>query len=363
MATLAPSPDRPEPDGHGSLTVAGYLSASTGLGAAARRLSTGLRKAGLDPDEVDLTSALWQGPASSASNVQEGPGSIIVAVNGPMLPWALLVLGRRRLRGKRIIAHWNWELPVLPSDWDRGFRACHAIWAPSHFAGAAFSRPGSPPVRICPHYVPQPDPAPLSRADFGLPEDAFVVLSVFDATSSLARKNPLAAIEAHRVAFDDRPDRILVIKTHNTRSAGSAWQQVREAISGRPNIRLLTDVIPRRDLWALMLASDVLISLHRAEGFGFTIAEAMAVGRAVIATGWSGNMDFMHGPGTYAVPYSLVPTYDPQETYAVGGAHWAEPDVGTAASILRSLAQKPAHVPQARFPVPDYLNLLRYSSA
>ncbi|WP_428487104.1 glycosyltransferase [Rhodopila sp.] len=357
-ALLAPRPDHPAPTGKGSLVVAGYLGASTGLGTAARRLVSGLRAAGFDPGEIDLTGPLRQGPAGPPPRMPSGPGTLVVQVNGPMLPWALLALGRRALRDKRVIAVWNWELPILPGDWDRGFSACHVIWTPSRFTAAACSRAGGPPVLICPNHVPAPDPSPLGRDAFGLPSDAFVSLCLFDATSSLSRKNPLGAISAHRLAFGDRRDRILLLKTHDTALAGPAWRAVAQAAATASNVRVLDAAMPRRDLWALMAASDAVLSLHRAEGFGYVIAEAMVLGRPVVATGWSGNMDFMHGPGTHAVPYVLVPAHDPQDTYAVAGAYWAEPDLAAAATMLVRLSDQPELTPPTHFPLPDYAGLL-----
>jgi glycosyltransferase involved in cell wall biosynthesis len=116
--------------------------------------------------------------------------------------------------------------------------------------------------------------------------------------------------------------------------------------------------LPRAGLWALVAAADCMLSLHRSEGYGFAIAEAMALGRAVVATGWSGNMDFMTGPGAFMVPYRLVPAHDPQEIYDIPGASWAEPDIAAAAGLLRALADQPFHPPPALIPVPDYPSLL-----
>jgi glycosyltransferase involved in cell wall biosynthesis len=346
MAALAPRPDPepPPPGAAGPVTVAGYFGASTGLGSAARRLVAALRLAGFDVLEADLTGPLRQGPAGPPPHVRPGPGTLMVHVNGPMLPWAMRVLGRRAISGKRVVAVWNWELPVLAPDWRRGFRFAHAVWVSSRFtAGAVEREPGAPPVSVVPYMVPEPDPSPLRRADFGLPEDAFVALSVFDASSSLARKNPLAAVAAHRAAFGGRPDRVLVLKTHNTEAAGPAWREVAEAAAAAPpNIRVLDRAMDRRDLWALVLAADCFVSTHRSEGFGFGIAEAMRAARPVVATGWSGNMDFMAGEGAVALPYDLVPARDPQRTYDLPGAVWAEPRVPDAAAALSALADDPA---------------------
>ncbi|WP_376087994.1 glycosyltransferase [Roseomonas sp. CCTCC AB2023176] len=360
MAVLAPRVATPEPTGRGPLVLAGYLSARTGLGEGARRMLGAMRMAGLDPVPADLTAAHRQGPAISDAEpgraVPEGPGTIVVHVNGPMLPWGLLALGRRAVAGKRIIAYWAWELPVLPADWRRGYAACHRIWAPSRFCAEVFARPGHPAPTIVPHPPPAPDPSPLSRADLGLAEGAFLSLCVFDAASSVARKNPLAAIEAHARAFGDDPARVLVLKTHGTGHAGPAWAPVAEAAARHRNVVVMDRHLPRRDLWALMRHADVLISLHRAEGYGLAIAEAMALGRPVVATGWSGSTDVMQGPGCHAVGYTLVPARDPQGTYDMGEARWAEADVGEAAAILRRIADEPGlREPQPfRLPAPDY---------
>ncbi|UFN48339.1 glycosyltransferase family 4 protein [Roseomonas sp. OT10] len=356
MAALAPRPTRPEPDGQGPVVVAGYLGASSGLGAGARRMLEGMRAQGLDPLPADLTGPLRQGPPGPPPAIPPGPGTIVLHVNGPMLPWALRALGRQAVAGKRLVANWAWELPTLPRDWDRGYNACHRIWAPSRFCADAFRRGGFPEPQIVPYTVPAPDPSARTRADFGLPPDAFVTLTLFDATSSLARKNPLGAIAAHARAFGDDPSRLLVLKTHGTAEAKGSWEPVARAAAGHSNVRVLDADLPRRDLWALMRECDALLSLHRSEGYGFAMAEAMAIGRPVVATGWSGNTDFMTGPGCFAVPWTLVPARDPQGTYDMPGTRWADPDTAAAAQALRRIAgdpslQRPAPV---RFAPPDY---------
>ena len=162
-AALAPRIARPAPPAVLPLTVAGYFSATTGLGAAARRLVAGLRDQGFAVGEADLTGPLRQGPAGPKPAVAPGPGTLLVHVNGPMLPWALLSLGRKAVAGKRVVGVWNWELPVLPRDWDRGFAACHAIWAGTEFVAAACRRPGGPPVEVVSYPLPRPAPSGLGR--------------------------------------------------------------------------------------------------------------------------------------------------------------------------------------------------------
>jgi glycosyltransferase involved in cell wall biosynthesis len=342
MEWLAPTPSRPAPPAQAPITVAGYFSAPSGLGEGARRLSDMLEGAGAVLHRADLTAALRQRPDGPPPVAPEGPGTLIVHVNGPMLPWALHALGRRAVTGKRVLAFWNWELPVLPADWARGYRFVHGILASSRFVAEAVTRPGGPPVRVVHYPVPEPRPAALSRAALGLPERGFVLATVFDSASSVERKNPMAALRAHRDAFGDRPDRVLVLKTYNTPMGGAAWREVAEAASARRNVVIIDHAMSRAELWGLLAIADGFVSLHRSEGVGLSLIEAMRLGRPVIATGWSGNMDFMDDSTALLVPWRLVPARDERGTYTVRGGCWAEPDHEAAVAGLRALAEDTA---------------------
>ncbi|HEY4253825.1 MAG TPA: glycosyltransferase family 4 protein [Roseomonas sp.] len=342
MAAIAPRPSA-EPVPSGPITVAGYFRAPSGLGEGARRLADMLEAAGASVHRADLTAAMRQGPAGPPPALPpEGPGTLILHVNGPMVPWSMRVLGRRAVAGKRVLAFWNWELPKLAADWDRGYRFVHGILASSDFVADAVRRPGGPPVATVPYYVPDPAPAPISRADLDLPRDAFLALSIFDASSSVERKNPVAAIRAHRQAFGDRADRVLVLKTYKTGMGGEAWQAVLAEAGGAANIRILDREMTREEVWGLIRLSDVFVSLHRSEGVGLSLAESMRLGRPVVATGWSGNMDFMDATSAMLVGYRLVPARDQRRTYSVPGAVWAEPDIAEAAGCLTALAEDAA---------------------
>lgn len=339
MAAIAPRLTMPAPSPLGPITIAGYFQAPSGLGEGARRLADMLEKAGAAVHRADLTAALRQGPAGPPPEAPEGPGTLIVHVNGPMLPWGLAALGRRAVAGKHVIGFWNWELPVMPGDWQRGFRFVHRIWCSSAFvADAALQRSGLLPVQVVHYPVPEPAPAALGRADFGLPDAAFIALSVFDASSSVERKNPLGAMAAHRTAFGDDPNRILVLKTYNTQQGGAAWAAVRQAAAGVANIRILDQEMSRGEVWALIGCADAFLSLHRAEGVGLALCEAMQLGVPVVTTAWSGNMDFMDADTAMLVGWRAVPAQDERGTYSVPGAYWAEADIGEAAEALRALA-------------------------
>jgi glycosyltransferase involved in cell wall biosynthesis len=269
------------------------------------------------------------------------PGGVplIVHANAPMLPASLMRLPRAMVDGRRIIGYWAWELPRLPPEWAIGASFVHEIWVPSQFTADAVEklRPGR--VRVVPHpvAVAPPTPSTLDRHAFGLRDDTVVVLAVFNLASSLERKNPYAAIAAFRAAFGDRRDRLLVLKVGHPMHFPSEFANL-AAAADAPNIRLEARDLPPADNHALFAAADIVLSLHRSEAFGLVLAEAMLLGKPVIATGWSGNMEYMEDESAALVGFQLVPARDRRGTYDVAHAVWAEPDLADAVAHLRRLA-------------------------
>ena len=339
MELLAPRPSHPVPMPSLPVTVAGYFAAPSGLGEGARRLADMLEAVGCAVHRADLTAALRQsvsGPAPAPGPV--GPGTLILHVNGPMVPWAMHALGKPAVRGKRVFGFWNWELPRLPVDWDRGYKFVHGVLASSKFVADAVYRPGGPPVHVVHYPVPDPAPKVISRSDLGLPEQGLIFLSIFDAASSVERKNPIAVVRAHRAAFGDCQKNILLLKTHNTAMGGTAWQEVKDAAANFSNIHIIEKNMSRSEIWGLIRLSDVFVSLHRSEGVGLSMLEAMRLGRPVIATGWSGNLDFMENHSAFLIGYRFIDALDERGTYSVPGSQWAEPEVTEAAAAMRLLA-------------------------
>jgi len=247
-----------------------------------------------------------------------------------------LRLGRSFLAGRRVIGNWVWELPRMGPDWARGLRHVHEIWVPSRFTADALPLETKVPVKIVPYPV-RPPLVTRDRDRFGLPEDSFVVLTAFDMGSSYVRKNPRAAIAAFRKAFGDDPKCLLVLKVGHSGDANWAMRDMQAAIAGMTNVRILEETLTRSEMAALIASSDAVLSLHRAEGFGLVPAEAMLLGVPVVATGWSGNLDFMTHDDSALVGYELVPVQDPQGTYTVPDTSWAEADVDEAAAWLARL--------------------------
>jgi glycosyltransferase involved in cell wall biosynthesis len=219
------------------------------------------------------------------------------------------------------------------------------IWACSAFAAGAFETllPGK--VRVVPYplaLLAKPRLA-ARRADFGLPEHAVVTAVIFSLGSSFTRKNPLAAVLAFRQAFGKRADQMLVIKISGEAAFPAEAASVRAAAGASENIRVFSGSWAPERVEALLAVTDIVLSLHRSEGFGLVPAQAMLLGIPVVATGWSGNMQFMDAESAALVGYGLIAMADPTGVYGnIPGAMWAEPDVGHAAALLRRLGDDPA---------------------
>lgn len=335
--TLAPRPGPRPARAVEPIYVAGALTTASGLGQGARLCLETLGAAGWDVRGIDLSAALMQDAriadyAVPGTGAAAGPGTIILHVSGFTTALALLHLGRRRLAGKTIIGYWAWELPDLPPDWVAGLDYLHEVWVPSRFTAAAVQRHTRLPVRVVPHPVPAvPADAPAADAR------ALTVLVAFDMRSGFARKNPLAAIAAFRQAFGDDPEVRLIVKVSQADAHPPGWAALQQAVAGAGNITLHNGVLDAAGMARLLESADIVLSLHRAEGFGLVLAEAMQHGKPVVATGWSGNTDFLSAQNGCPVACRLVPAEDPQGSYHYPGQLWAEPDVADAARQLAAL--------------------------
>jgi len=343
LATVtAPSPSPDARRDFSTVIVAGVVGARTGLAQAALGFARRIGGWGATMSVIDLAPAFLSGPSPRSPPAPPPPGgAMIIVVNGPFLPFALTHLGRALVRGRYLVAHWSWELERLPADWDQGFGRVHEIWVASAFMAG--------PIRAratCPVHVAPPTPADLLSPDpaLGAPDpDHFTVLVMFDMGSSLARKNPLAAVAAFRRAFEGSERARLIVKMSHGEVYPTGARAVRDAVDGAANITLLTEPLDRAETIALIAGADVLLSTHRSEGFGLPLFEAMLLERVVVATGWSANIEFMTDQNSIALPYRLIPAIDPQDTYTLPGASWADVDIDAASAALIRLAEDPDH--------------------
>ena len=339
-AAIAPHPDAAPPPARSGVAVAGELSRASGLGEGARLMLAALGSLGVPTWPIDIGTAL----RPSADGAVPPPGvPLVIHVNAPLLPLVMRRLPRALRLGRQVIGYWAWELDVAPRGWSLGAGFAHAAWAPSRFSAAAIEPllPGRVRVVGHPVAVSPPVPSALTRRDFGWPEAAVVVLVSFSLSSSFERKNPLGAIAAFRAAFGDRADRVLVLKVGQGEDWAPDMARLMDAVAGATNIVLERRTLPAADSHALTRAADIVLSLHRSEGFGLVPAEAMLLGRPVVATAWSGTMDYMDSGCVALVPATLIPARDPRRVFEARGAVWAEPDTRAAAAHLRRLADDP----------------------
>lgn len=334
-AMIAPCPG-PAPAHSRGVVVAGDHAGHYGIAESGRVIRRALATLGLDRGAIPF--GLPSVVPTQREPLPEG-AAVIAVVNAPLLPVAGARLPRALLRGRRMIGMWVWELPVIPPDWRIGAKFVHDVWAPSRFCADAFETAAPGRVHVVPYPLAAvPLAAPMGdRAHFGLPADSFIVLCAFNLASSFTRKNPLASIAAFRAAFGNSRDAMLVLKVTGATSHEADLARIHVAIGDAANIRLITEDLAEAALNGLLACSDVILSLHRAEGFGLIPATGALLGRPVIATGWSGNLDFMTPESSALISYRLVPVVDEYGVYNVSGAQWAEPDVEDATAWLKRL--------------------------
>ncbi len=232
-----------------------------------------------------------------------------------------------------------WELDRVPDEWADRLAAFDEVWAPSRFIADAVRPCVAVPVVPMLPGVELPPFAPRPRSHFGLPDGRFLFLFGFDMVSPMARKNPLGVIAAFRRAF--RPDEPahLVIKVSHGEARPANVRALLAAAGG--NVTVLDRTLSREDTFALLACADCYVSLHRSEGLGLTLAESMLLGKPVIATRYSGNLDFMTDANGYLVDYAPGFVGEDGEHYP-RGAPWAEPSVGHAAALMRRVYGHPA---------------------
>ncbi|MGV6875121.1 glycosyltransferase family 4 protein [Pseudochelatococcus sp. B33] len=322
--------------------MCGFLSSPLGLGWSARLNRALIAEADIPIRDFDIGHAFATGEKGALPEAR-GPATVIFNFNPGQFGYALNFLPASILADKYIIGYCVWELARIPEDWLEPLSLVDEVWVPTEFVRQAFLGTGvTQPVRVVPHIMRAPVHLAPDRRRFGLPPDAFVATVVASLRSSLARKNPLAAVDAFRRAFSAADNAVLVLKLGDAHLEAQALAQVRAHIGDDPRIRLMLDTLDDDAMWALLASSDAIVSLHRAEGFGLVPAQAMLAGRPVVATAWSGNTDFMTPESACLVPARQVPVNDPSELYVAPGLTWADPDIDAAAAALRRLHGDPA---------------------
>jgi glycosyltransferase involved in cell wall biosynthesis/SAM-dependent methyltransferase len=323
------------------VNVVGFFRAEFGQGEAARRVVAALERTGIPFSTVtyDRVPHRQAHPFDDRAGKAPYPSNI-VCLNAEHLLQFVQGEERDLLRGRYSVGLWFWETDRLPRQVRPALDFLDEVWVASDFVREAIQAETEKPVLTMPLPVVVPPRPALTRADLSLPDDATVFLFVFDFFSTIERKNPLGLIEAYKRAFPEPADTLLYLKSINGDRSREELAQVRSAAEGRRDIVISDGYVDHDRLTAITALCDCYVSLHRSEGFGLTIAEAMAYGKPAIATGYSGNLAFMDAESSFLVPYSLT-SLDREIGPYPAGTVWAQPDLGEAARLMRLVVEEP----------------------
>jgi GT2 family glycosyltransferase/glycosyltransferase involved in cell wall biosynthesis len=324
------------------MNVFGPFMAKSGLGTACRNMLAAIKLTQL-PFEVWNFDTSNGPPRVAEVDKLRRPrfNTNIIFANADQIERVFLEYPEGFFDNAYTIAIWQWELAAFRSDWFSAFGAVDEVWTNSRFQVESIrSIAPVPVIQIHLPVITTPADTPMSRADYGIADDAYVFLLPFDLGSTIARKNPLAGIAAFREAYAGREDFVLIVKYHAPEHNAQFVQQLRTAIGGASNIRVLSETLSHTDMARLRAMSDCLLAPHRSEGFGLNIAEFMALGKPVIATNYAGNVDFLDTTTGYPVDYTLTEIDQMTGPYPTGFV-WAEPRHSSLVKQLRDVGQNP----------------------
>lgn len=323
------------------INLIGYSHAEMGIGESCRLAANAIETTGISFGIINFTfgnpgrmnDLSWFHKETNAASYKVN----IFHINAEQMPLAYIHFGKSVFDGHFNIGYWHWELPDFPDEWCNSFKLVQEIWVPTNFVRDSISSKSPVPVVRIPHSIEVNYDAKVNREFFELPGKPFLFLSMYDTNSYQERKNPQAAINAFERAFGkDDVSAGLVIKVINSESNPIGMEKLKQKIQGNKNIYLITDFMSRNEVNALINSVDCFVSLHRSEGFGLGLAEAMYLGKPVIGTNWSGNTDFMNEENSCVVDYTLIKVgkdYGPYKADQV----WADPYIEQVAHFMQRI--------------------------
>jgi len=324
------------------VNLAGYLDSMLGVGQVARQVRRALEGAGVAV--APFTIVADSAPRIAGGQPERAPEALhpvnLVCVNPDGLEGAHDTLSPDFFAGRYTIGLWWWEVDAFPDAFRRSFDLVDEVWVGSHHVADALAAVSPVPVVRVPVPVEATASSGAGREELGLPGSSPLFLFAFDHGAGFERKNPLGAIDAFTRAFgpDDGPQ--LVVKCIGAEAHPEAHRRLLETAAKLDHVHVVDQPLSPPDMAALMEACDAYLSLHRSEGFGLTIAEAMLRGRPVVATAYSGPRDWLSQRNCFEVDWREVPIGPGNDPYPAEGA-WAEPDLDHAAKQLRRLAADP----------------------
>lgn len=355
---IAPFARRNYKDG---INLIGNIRAETGLGQSCRIVADELEASGIPYSiyQYDQLGVMAEGryPQYESKISSELPYNInIIHINPHELGLAFQQTHDKIWNGRYNIGFWLWELEDFPDEWVPCFHCMDEIWTPSKFITDCIQKKTDLKVVTIPYHISLEIPE-KSKCDYRkknhLPTDKFLFLMMYDRTSMMERKNPQAVIEAFKMAFSKDEEAGLVIKINN--SSEKEINQIRSMLPEHKNVYFITEIMERKQVNELIYCVDVVVSLHRAEGFGLVLAEAMLLGTPTIATNWSSNIEFMTKETACMVDAELV-TLERNIGSFKKGNHWAEPNVKQGADYMRKLYEDPEFYNEISIKAKDYID-------
>ena len=324
------------------INLIGPIDSATGLGQSFRLVERVVRQTG-EPYLIYN----YQQNTENRIDISEYQDKIQTSLKYSINLWhisptelaeAFSIKGKKAFDGHYNIAFWLWELEDFPDEWVPYISLLDEIWTPSEFISESIRKKTDKPVYTIPYYVTaETNTVQYDRAYFGLPEDKFLFLMMYDVQSITERKNPEGVIVAFKKAFrPDEKDVGLVIKLNSASEADLA--RIRAEMIGYENVYLINRNMSKTEVNSLVADVDVFVSLHRAEGFGLVLAEAMLNHVPVVATNWSANTEFMNEENACMVDYRLV-TLEKEIPPYHKGCRWAEPDLQKAVDYIIRLKE------------------------
>ncbi|MDT3428101.1 glycosyltransferase involved in cell wall biosynthesis [Paenibacillus forsythiae] len=323
------------------INLIGYVRAEMGIGEscriAAKSISTAeipfgiINFMGTNPASMNDRSWVHKEISEPKYNVN------IFHINAEQMMEIYAHHGNSLFKNRYNIGFWHWELPDFPDEWKESFRLVDEIWVPSTFVADSIAMKSPVPVVKIPHSIEVTINEIRERSYFNLPKEPFLFLTMYDLKSYQERKNPQAAVRAFKQVF--LPDDLnvgLVIKVNSSHHSSEDITELNQLIGNYQNIYLIKKTLSRNDTNALLSVTDCYISLHRSEGFGLGLAEAMYLGKPAIGTNWSSNIDFMNPGNSCPVDYRLIRLnhdHGPYKSYQ----YWADPDIEHASEYMLKL--------------------------
>lgn len=288
-----------------SVNYHGFFDGNFGISEATRLNALALEAIGIKVNRINYSSETFERIDSGS----EVPSSInVFHININFINNFFSKNQDLNLKDHYNIIYWAWEFPEVSDKVVEILNVFDELWVPSDFCVNIFTKyTGIPVIRFSHPIQKMAESKDFELSQYNISPDSKIYLTIFDSLSTTIRKNPEATLEAFTTVFKGDKNSVLIVKTHNLERSKDA-QKALEAYQNIPNVIIINEHFSKEKLHSLIQQSDVLISLHGSEGFGLTMAEAMAYGKIVVGTGYSGNLDFMNVNNSFLIQYDFIKT-------------------------------------------------------